>query len=173
MIKVRKALIANSYVFITATVLWVSNILLLEGHSVNEDMLVSVEKYKYLHNILEMPLNTGILVIGLSLVIIGIYKGISSASSKAIWYSGVGSIMLVFSIFLLAGFNHTCFYPSTVDIQSSLSIRNASSSHYTLRIMSYVSLMVPFIIAYIWFAWRALNKEKISSASLEKEDHKY
>ena len=92
--------------------------------------------------------------------------------NKGIWYSGIGTILLIFSIFLLTGFNNTCFYPSNTDMQSSLTIQNASSSHYTLSTMSYISLIIPFVIAYICYAWKALNKEKISADNI-KNEYKY
>jgi cytochrome bd ubiquinol oxidase subunit II len=79
----------------------------------------------------------------------------------------------VFSLFLLAGFNNTSYYPSTSDLQSSLTIHNSSSSHYTLTAMSYVSLLVPFVLAYIWYAWRSINKKKIDAAEMETESHVY
>lgn len=172
-IKVRKELIINSILMLVFLISWVINIVLSDGYEVKANYIVSIEKYKYLHNLLEMPANTLILLIGLILVLIGIAKGVLKSSSKAIWFSGIGSILLVFSVFLLAGFNNTCFYPSTVDLQSSLNIMNASSSHYTLTAMSYISILIPFVITYIFFAWRALNKEKISKENLATEDHKY
>lgn len=172
-IKARKKLIINSTLMLIFLISWVVNLVLSDGFTVNANYIVSIEKYKYLHNLLEMPTNTIILFTGLILVLTGIAKGITKSSSRAIWFSGIGSILLVFSVFLLAGFNNTSFYPSTVDLQSSLSIINASSSHYTLTAMSYISMLIPFVIAYIFFAWRALNKEKISNDNLAKEDHKY
>ena len=78
-----------------------------------------------------------------------------------------------FALFLLAGFNHTSFYPSTYDLQSSLTIQNASSSKYTLTAMSYVSLMVPFVAAYIWYAWKAINNKKMDEKEMEEESHTY
>ncbi|MGB5990471.1 MAG: cytochrome d ubiquinol oxidase subunit II [Marinifilaceae bacterium] len=171
--KVRKELIINSAAMLVFLLSWVVNLVLSDGYAINANHVVSIEEFKYLHNLLDMPVNTILLLTGLILVLIGIAKGILKSSSQGVWFSGIGSILLVFSVFLLAGFNNTSFYPSTVDLQSSLSIINASSSHYTLTAMSYISLIVPFVIAYIFFAWRALNKEKISSLSLDKEDHKY
>jgi len=171
--KVRKELIINSAAMLVFLLSWVVNLVLSDGYAINANHVVSIEEFKYLHNLLDMPVNTLILLTGLILVLVGIAKGILKSSSQGVWFSGIGSILLVFSVFLLAGFNNTSFYPSTVDLQSSLSIINASSSHYTLTAMSYISLIVPFVITYIFFAWRALNKEKISSVSLDKEDHKY
>jgi cytochrome d ubiquinol oxidase subunit II len=90
-----------------------------------------------------------------------------------IWLSGVGTIVTVLALFLLAGFNNTAYYPSTFDLQSSLTIQNSSSSFYTLTAMSYVSLLVPVVIAYIWIAWRAIDNKKIDMEELNNETHVY
>ncbi|MBN3034224.1 MAG: cytochrome d ubiquinol oxidase subunit II [Bacteroidales bacterium] len=131
------------------------------------------EPFKYFHNLIQMPVNTLILLAGIAGVLAGIYLGIFKRSRKGIWFSGAGTILTVFALFILAGFNHTAFYPSTYDLQSSLTIRNASSSHYTLTAMSYVSLLVPFVLAYIWYAWRSINKKRINASEMEQEFHSY
>ena len=92
---------------------------------------------------------------------------------KAIWFTGIGTVLTVFALLLTAGYNHTCFYPSVYDLQSSLSIENASSSKYTLTAMSYVSLMVPFVVAYIWYAWASINKKPITIKEVEEDTHAY
>ena len=94
-------------------------------------------------------------------------------SFKGIWFSGAGTVLSVFSLFLIAGFNGTSFYPSLYDLQSSLTIRNASSSLFTLKTMMYVSFIIPFVIAYIWYAWKAINNNKITEKEMNSEDHKY
>ena len=148
-----------------------------EGFAVNpETGIVSMEAYKYLHNLLAMPVVLILLLLGVILVIFGIFRTITcfiTCHDKGIWLSGTGTILVVFSLFLVAGFNNTAFYPSYYDLQSSLTIQNASSSHYTLTAMSYVSLMIPFVIAYIWWAWRALNKTKITAKEMEDDTHAY
>ena len=135
-----------------------------------------METHKYLHNLLELPAVGILFLIGVIAVIFGIIRGyffFNECSTKAIWISGFGTILTVFSLFMIAGFNNTCFYPSSYDIQSSLTIENASSSKYTLTAMSYVSLIVPFVIAYIWYAWASLNKEKITEEEMENDTHAY
>jgi cytochrome d ubiquinol oxidase subunit II len=122
-----------------------------------------MEPFKYLHNFLEMPIVLILFLAGVVLVLLGIGAAFIKNSSSGIWMTGPGTILTVLSLFLVAGLNHTAFYPSTFDLQSSLTIQNASSSEYTLTTMSYVSLMVPFIATYIWFAWRAINNKKITS----------
>ena len=89
---------------------------------------------------------------------------------KGIWAAGIGTVLTVFALFLVAGFNNTAFYPSYVELQSSLTIENSSSSEYTLTVMSYVSLMIPFIFAYIWYAWKAISNKKITAKELEEDD---
>ena len=108
-------------------------------------------------------------MVGVSLPLLSFRKH----ASKGIWFTGPGTILTVFALICLAGFNNTSFYPSTYDLQSSLTIHNSSSSHYTLTAMSYVSLLVPFVIAYIWYAWKAINNKKINAAEMEGGGHTY
>jgi cytochrome d ubiquinol oxidase subunit II len=113
---------------------------------------------------------------GVVLVLLGIALPLftfDKNASRGIWYSGPGTILTVFALFLLAGFNNTAYYPSTFELQSSLTIHNSSSSHNTLTAMSYVSLLVPFVIAYIWYAWKSINNKKIDSEEMRTEGHTY
>lgn len=137
---------------------------------------VFLEPFKYLKNLVQMPVVLVIFLAGLVLVLTSLYKtwkSFDTFHSKAIWLAGPGTVLVVFALFLTAGFNNTSFYPSTYDLQSSLTIENASSSKYTLTAMSYVSLMVPFVFAYIWYAWRAISRKKIDKEEMEGEGHKY
>ena len=171
--KVNKSLKINSGAFIGFLLYWVTILIFSDGYTVNSDGIVNIEEYKYLHNLLQLPINSAILIIGLILILVGIIISIKKPNyTKGIWYSGIGTVLLIFSIFLLTGLNNTSFYPSTTYMQSSLTIKNASSSHYTLTAMSYISLLIPLVIAYIWYAWKALNKEKISSQNI-KNEYKY
>lgn len=172
--KSKNALWFNTLLFLVVFLYWLIKLLFIEGFAYDPDtMLVAKEKYKYLHNILEMPLNTIILLTGIVLVLFGIIKSLFTNFQNAIFYSGLGTVLTVFAIFILAGFNNTCFYPSISDLQSSLHIQNASSSHYTLTAMSYVSLAVPFVLAYIIYAWRSINIKKIDQKEMESETHLY
>lgn len=134
---------------------------------------VFMEPLKYFHNVLQMPIVLVILLMGVVLVLFGLFTALFRKATKSIWTVGVGSVLTVFSLFLVAGFNHTSFYPSTFDLQSSLTIENSSSSHYTLTAMSYVSLFVPFVLVYIFYAWRAIDRDKITEEELSQESHKY
>jgi len=169
-----KTLKMCSVVFLVFFLLFAGLILTKEGFAVDPDTkVVFMEKFKYLHNLLEMPLVLIIFLTGVAGVLYGIFLGAFKTSAKGIWYAGAGTILTVLSILMLAGFNNTAFYPSTYNLQSSLTIENASSSRYTLIVMSFVSLLVPFVIAYIWYSWKSLNSKKISVEDLENDTMKY
>jgi cytochrome d ubiquinol oxidase subunit II len=139
-------------------------------------MVVFMEPYKYLNNLLQMPVVLILFLVGVALVLFGLFQAWQAYDrrySKLIWIIGPGTILTVFALFLLAGFNNTAFYPSTYDLQSSLTIRNASSSKYTLTAMSYVSLLVPFVVAYIWYAWKSINNKKVDEKEMQEEEHTY
>jgi cytochrome d ubiquinol oxidase subunit II len=164
----------NTGIFLLAFLYWLIKLLFLEGFAYDPDtMMVFREKGKYLQNFLEMPVNTMIFLAGVVLVLYAIIRSLFVNFQNAIWFSGIGTILVVFAVFILAGFNNTSFYPSAYDLQSSLHIQNASSSKYTLTAMSYVSLLVPFVLAYIIYAWRAINNKKIDSDEMENESHVY
>lgn len=170
----RNRLIYNFIPFLICFLFFVIKLLFVEGFSVYVDTKeIYLEKYKYLYNFVDMPLNTAIFLIGVLAVLWGILKTIIKDTRNGIWWSGIGTILTVFALFILAGFNDTAFYPSTFDLDSSLTIENSSSSHYTLTAMSYVSLMVPFVIAYIFIVWRAINKKQLDKEELENESHVY
>jgi cytochrome d ubiquinol oxidase subunit II len=92
---------------------------------------------------------------------------------KGIWFAGIGTVMAVLSLFLIAGYNNTAYYPSTFNPQSSLTIYNSSSSLFTLKTMSIVSLIIPFVLAYIFYAWRKMDKVSITKEEMQEEGHKY
>jgi cytochrome d ubiquinol oxidase subunit II len=149
------------------------NILVMKGFAYNEQGIYQ-EQYKYLYNLLQMPFVAVLLLMGVILVLSGIFLGGFKKSQHAIWFSGTGTVITVFALFLTVGFNHTCYYPAYGEyLQNSLNIENSSSSQYTLIVMSYVSLLIPFVLAYIWYVWRAMNKKKITASELEQEHHKY
>jgi cytochrome bd ubiquinol oxidase subunit II len=175
--RVHKSLLINAIPFLVFFLLFVISILFIDGYAVNpQTKIVFMEPNKYLNNLIEMPIVSIIFLIGVVLVLWGIiraYFSMEKCGSKAIWFSGSGTILTVFAMFLLTAFNNTAFYPSFTNIQSSLTIENASSSFYTLVAMSYVSLMVPFVIAYIWYAWKSINNKKIDKEEMENESHVY
>ena len=175
--RAKKHLLINTIPFLIFFLSFVALLLLASGFATDPvSGNVFMEKYKYLHNFIQMPIVSILFLLGVVMVLLGIAVPLINSDkygSKEIWFSGAGTVLTVFSLFLIAGFNNTAYYPSTFDLQSSLTIRNSSSSHYTLTAMSYVSLLVPFVIAYIWFAWRSINNRKIDAEEMATEGHTY
>jgi cytochrome bd ubiquinol oxidase subunit II len=170
----RNALIANSLPFLLLFISYMVILFIAKGFAY--DPLtgeVSKEQFKYFNNLIQMPVLLVLFLIGVLGVLWGIYKGIFTQSTKGIWFAGAGTFLTVFVLFCLAGLHNTAFYPSRFDLQSSLTIQNASSSRYTLVVMSYVSLLVPFVIAYIYYIWKALDSKRITSKDLENEETVY
>ena len=130
---------------------------------------ITLESMKYLHNLLEMPILSAILLIGIVLVLFGIYKSSRSVQyRKGIWFTGIGTVLTVLVLLLIAGWNNTAYYPSNIDLQSSLTLANSCSSEFTLRTMAIVSLLIPFVLAYIVFAWRAIDRKRITQEEIEQ-----
>lgn len=172
--KSRKHILYNTIPFLVFFLLFLGLILTKDGFAVNpETKEIFMEPFKYLHNLIQMPLVLVMCLLGVVLVLAGIFVAYFKKSTKGIWFTGAGTILAVLVLFFIAGYNNTAFYPSTFDLQSSLTIENASSSPYTLTAMSYVSLMVPFVIAYIVYAWRSLTKKKIDREEMETTIDKY
>lgn len=169
-----KQLSRNAILFVIFLLIFLGIIFCSKGFGIDMEGNIETVSYKYFHNLLEMPANTVLLLIGVVAVLYGIIKTLLHPEwRKGIWFTGCGSILAVIALFILVGFNNTSFYPSTSDLQSSLTIYNASSSEFTLKAMSYVSLIIPFVAAYIWYAWRALTRKPISQEELQTEEHQY
>ena len=172
--RARKQVLYNTLPFLAFFLYFLIWLLLKDGFAVNpETGEVSMEKYKYLRNVLQMPLNTLILLVGIVAVLWDTISTVFMNSGKGFWFAGSGTVLTVFALFLIAGFNNTAFYPSVYDLQSSLTIQNASSSKFTLTVMSYVSLLIPFVLAYIVYFWRAMNRTKITEQEMKEESHVY
>jgi cytochrome d ubiquinol oxidase subunit II len=149
-------------------------ILTKDGFAVNSSGVVFMQEYKYLINFLEMPIVLGMFLIGVIMVIVAVFTTIQFKKTCCIKTGGVGVVLTVMAVLLNVGFNNTAYYPSTVDLQSSLTIVNSSGSHYTLMAMSYASLMVPFVLAYIALAWYSMDRVKITKDEIESPDaHNY
>ena len=130
--------------------------------------------YIYLKNLLAMWPAAILFVIGVAMVLYGIIRSaFSSYFNKGIWFTGIGTVLVVIVLFLLAGYNDTAYYRSLLDTGSSLTISNSSSSLFTLKTMSYVSILVPFVLAYIWYVWRKMNNKPLTAEELENESHQY
>ena len=159
--------------FVALLVAWVVLLLFRKGYAVEVDGTVALERGKYFANLLAMPAVLGMFVVGVVLVLIGLIRGGFSHELDGFWYAAPGTVLVVMAVFFVAGFNDTAYYPSYSDLQSSLTIQNSSSSFFTLQVMSYVSLLIPFVVAYIAVAWRAMDRHKITKDELEQTKHKY
>jgi cytochrome d ubiquinol oxidase subunit II len=169
-----KALIVNAIPFLIFFLFFVISLLVSKGFAADPlTGVISVEKLKYLHNLIQMPFVLILFLAGVMGVLYGIGITVLRRTSSGIWFSGAGTILSVFSMFLIAGFNGTSFYPSLFNLQSSLTISNASSSLFTLKTMMYVSFIIPLVLAYIWYAWKAINNKKITESEMNSEEHKY
>ena len=159
-------------VFFLTFVIW---ILVGKGFAVNANTgEVSLEQFKYFHNLIEMPIIAIVFLLGVIMVLTGIIATmISKSFRKGIWLSGAGTVLTVCSLLLIAGYNNTAYYPSSSDLQSSLTIFNSSSSQFTLTAMSYVSILIPFVLAYIFYAWRSLEKKRTDIDDVNNDHHAY
>jgi cytochrome d ubiquinol oxidase subunit II len=171
--RTKKQLLYNAIPFVVFFLLFTGLLMFKDGFAVNPATgEIFMQPYKYFHNLIEMPLVALLFLTGVVLVLTGIILPVISYiknGEKGIWFSGFGTVIAVFSLFLLAGFNNTAYYPSVADLQSSLTIANSSSSHYTLVAMSYVSLIIPFVLIYIVYVWRIINKKKVEIRDIEGE----
>lgn len=170
----RRKVIMNSLYFLVFFLYFMGKVLTGRGYAIDPDSnSVILEKFKYLHNFLEMPLILFLFLAGVVTVLYGIIITIFTTRTTGVWCTGSGSIVVVFSLFMILGFNNTSFYPSLSNLQSSLTVRNASSSLFTLKTMMYVSFVVPVVVAYIWYAWRSITRQKITEEEMKTEDHTY
>ena len=166
-------LLGNAVPFVILFVAYLAHLLLKDGYAYNDEGVIFMEPYKYLNNLLDMWYLTIILLIGIALVLFGIGKTVWSKDyNSGIWPAGIGTVLTVLALLLCSAWNHTAYYPSTADLQSSLTMANSSSSEFTLRTMFYVSLLVPFVLAYIVYAWRAIDRKKLDKEEIQS-DHAY
>ena len=164
----------NAVVFLLLFLYVLGSILVQDGYGYDaQTKVVALESMKFLENLLANPLLSLLLVVGVLLVLYALYLANFKFNKKAIWFSGLGTVLVVTVLLFILGINHTVFYPSLADMQSSLTIERSSSSHYTLIAMSYVSLMVPFVLAYIAWAWRVMNREPLSIDEVKNDAHHY
>jgi cytochrome d ubiquinol oxidase subunit II len=160
--------------FLTFFLGFMTWILVKDGYAVSENGIIVIERFKYLQNFIDMPIVLSMFLIGVVMVIIAVFVTITFGKTCCIKTGGAGIVLTVMAVLLNVGLNNTAYYPSTTDLQSSLTIMNSSGSHYTLMTMSYVSLMVPFVLAYITYAWYSMDKVKITKEEIESKDsHNY
>ena len=172
--RVRKQLLVNTVLFLLFFLPFLIVTLVGEGYAVNEAGVIVMEPMKYLNNLLAMWPLAIILLVGVVLLLFGIVKTVLKPEYvRGIWPAGIGVVLVVLVLFLIAGWNNTAYYPSTAELQSSLTLQNSSSSEFTLKSMFYVSFLVPFVLAYIVYAWRAIDKKAIDRKEIAEDDHAY
>lgn len=172
--RVRKQLLVNTVFFLLFFLPFLIVTLVGEGYAVNEAGVIVMEPMKYLNNLLAMWPLAIILLVGVVLLLFGIIKTVLKPEYvRGIWPAGIGVVLVVLVLFLIAGWNNTAYYPSTAELQSSLTLQNSSSSEFTLKAMFYVSFLVPFVLAYIFYAWRAIDKKAIDRKEIAEDDHAY
>ena len=176
-------LIGAAVPFLVLFVAYLVHLLLKDGYAYNDEGIIFMEPYKYLHNFIDMWYLTIVLLVGVVLVLWGIATEILRGSQffthhsslfpfSGIWPAGIGVVLVVLPLLLMSAWNHTAYYPSTADLQSSLTIANSCSSEFTLRTMTIVSLLIPFVLAYIAYAWYAIDKKKLTKEEIS-DDHAY
>lgn len=168
----RRALTGNSVTFLIFFVAFLVRVLLKDGYA--EDPLtgaVYLEPYKYLGNLIDMWYLAVVLLAGVALVLYGVAGTLLRRDSTCgIWFTGAGTVLTVLVLLLCAGWNNTAYYPSSADIACSLTIANSCSSEFTLRTMAVVSLLIPFVLAYIFYAWRSIDAKKIDRDEIENDE---
>ncbi len=173
--RTRKILRTETVIFLIFFLSFVIRLCLRSGYAVHpETGEIFMQANKYLLNFLEMPVVLGIFLLGVIGVLFGVLRSmISTTFRKGIWFTGTGTVLTVFALFLVAGYNYTSYYPSYMDLQSSLTIQNSCSSLFTLRVMMYVSFIIPFVIAYIYYAWKAIDRKKIDNKEMDEGSYHY
>ncbi len=167
--RMRKACLVNLICALPFLLYVLVSLLIVDGYGFDDKGVVSMVAYKYLKNLLAMPHVLGLLLTGLVLVVWGVVLTSLKSSTKGIWFGGLGTVFVGLAVFFLAGYNNTAFYPSKEDLQSSLTIYNASSSHYTLTVMTYVAMVIPFVLAYIAYVWKLMDSKKLSITDVTDE----
>lgn len=171
----RRSLMWTAPIFLLLFITFVLYVLLKDGYAVNPATgEIYMEPYKYLHNFLDMPAVTAVFLAGVVLVLAGILLTLlRKGFKKGIWLTGAGTVLAVMGLMMCAGYNNTAYYPSSADLQSSLTIANSSSSLFTLKTMAYVTILIPFVLAYIFYAWRAIDRKKITVREMKEGGHTY
>lgn len=173
-VRLRHQIGVDTVPFLGCFLAFLGFLLTKDGYAVDNQGMIVMEPYKYLGNILAMPGVLVMFLLGVVLVLLGIVRTLLKPGFvRGIWATGIGTVLAVLALFLLAGYNDTAFYPSNMDLQSSLTLSNSCSSPFTLTVMSWVSLIIPFVLAYIAYAWHAIDRRGLSAKELEENEHKY
>ena len=171
----RRQLVSDAVPFLIFFLAFVIRTLLKDGFAVNpETGEVYMEPYKYFQNLIQMPYLLVLFLVGVVGVLYGLIRSVFCKTfTKGIWFAGIGTILTVLALLLSVGYNHTAYYPSLSDLQSSLTLANSCSSKFTLEVMAYVSILVPFVLAYIFYAWRAIDRKPITPEEMRNDEHTY
>ena len=169
--QLRRSLLISFVCFVVMLVLVVAQLLTMDGFAVDANGVVTMESGKYLHNFLQMPIVLAMFLIGAVLLVVGVVMTLyKNAFKRGIWFAAPGTVLAVMALFMIAGYNGTAFYPSTADLQSSLTLSNSCSSEFTLYTMAIVSLAIPFVVAYIAYFWRKMDKKSLTTEELNDSD---
>ncbi len=172
--KSRLKVLTNGIPFLLFFISFVVGTLLANGYAVSETGHIYLQPHKYFYNLVEMPRVAALFLLGVVSVLYALIRSYRSDHfTRGIWFSGIGTVLVVLSLFFIVGYNHTAYYPSAVELQSSLTIHNSSSSLFTLKTMSVVSLLIPFVLAYIVYVWRVMNAKPITIKEMKETKHKY
>lgn len=171
----RRQLVSDAVPFLIFFLAFIIRTLLKDGFAVNPGTgEVYMEPYKYFLNLMEMPYLLVLFLLGVAGVLYGLIRSVFSKTfTKGIWFAGTGTILTVLALLLTVGYNHTAYYPSLSDLQSSLTLANSCSSKFTLEVMAYVSILLPFVLAYIFYAWRAIDRKPITLEEMRNDEHTY
>lgn len=171
----RRQLLGDSVPFLLFFLAFVIHTLLKDGFAVHpETGIVFMEPYKYFHNLTDMPILLVLFLLGVTSVLFGLIRGIFCHTSRnGFWFTSAGTILTVLSLLLCVGYNHTAYYPSTADLQSSLTLANSSSSLFTLKTMAYVSLLLPVVVAYIAYVWKVMDRKPLTSEEITGNEDVY
>lgn len=169
--QLRRSLSVSFTLFLVQFLVVVQQLVTMEGFAVNESGIVFMEQGKYLANLLEMPVVLAMLLVGAVLLVLGVVlTAWRKGFKRGIWLAAPGTVLAVMALFMVAGYNNTAYYPSTYDLQSSLTLANSCSSEFTLRTMAVVSLIIPFVVAYIAYFWRQMDKKSLTTEELNTSD---
>ncbi len=169
--RLRKSLLVSFTGFLVIFLFVVYNLFTMEGFAVIENGIITMQEGKYLTNIIDMPVVLGMFLTGAVLLVAGVALTlIKHTYTRGIWPSAIGTVMAVMAIFMIAGYNGTAYYPSVADLQSSLTLANSCSSEFTLKTMAIVSLIIPFVVAYIAYFWHKMDKKQLTSEEMETSD---
>ncbi len=174
-LRIRRTLVTDTVIFLIFFLSFLIRLCMRHGFAVDPGTgNVFVMANKYLMNFAQMPFVMGLFLLGVISVLFGILRSVLVAKfQRGIWFTGVGTVLTVFSLLLVAGYNNTSYYPSYMDLQSSLTIANSCSSHFTLEVMMYVSFFIPFVLAYVFYAWRSIDRHRITSNEMKHGEHTY